>query len=81
MQQLASKGFGNFTTAETKIGSRTVQTLDFNRPQGDGTWNCREYFVADGALGYTLGFGTTNKAGMFELFERIAQSFEILAEA
>jgi serine/threonine protein kinase len=29
---------------------------------------------------YALGFGTTNKAGMFELFDRIAKSFEILPE-
>jgi hypothetical protein len=54
--------------------------LDFDRPQGDGTWSCREYFVVEGTLGYTLGFGTTHKAGMFELYDRMAKSFEILAE-
>jgi len=54
--------------------------LDFDRPQGDGTWSCREYFVVEGTLSYTLGFGTTNKAGMFELYDRMAKSFEILAE-
>jgi hypothetical protein len=41
--------------------------LEFDRPQGEGTWSCLEYFLADGALQYTLGFGTTNKDGMFEL--------------
>jgi|GEM_PF-1272086 hypothetical protein len=55
--------------------------FDFDKPQGDGTWSCRHYFVAEGTLGYTLGFGTTNRAGMFELYDRMAKSFEILAES
>ncbi len=42
------------------------------------TWSCREYFLTEGAIRYTLGFGTTNKTAMFELFDRIAKSFEIL---
>jgi hypothetical protein len=79
-QILAGAGFGNFATAETTIGSRAALMLDFDRPQGDGTWSCREYFVVEGTLGYTLGFGTTDKAGMFELFDHMAKSFEILAE-
>jgi hypothetical protein len=54
--------------------------LGFDRAQGDLTWSCREYFIVEGTLGYTLGFGTTNKAGMFELYDRMAKSFEILAE-
>jgi hypothetical protein len=77
---LASHGFGNFATAETTIGPRAALTLDFDRPQGDGTWSCREYFVVEGTLSYTLGFGTSSKAGMFELYDRMAKSFEILAE-
>jgi hypothetical protein len=54
--------------------------LDFDRPQGDGTWSCREYLLVEGTLAYTLGFGTTNKAAMFDLFDRIAKSFELLPE-
>ncbi len=79
-QQLAGQGFGNFETRETSIGPRTALTLDFDRPQGDGTWSCREYILADGTLSYTLGFGTNKKAGMFELFDRIAKSFEFAVE-
>ena len=79
-QLLAGQGFGNFATAETTIGPRAALMLDFDRPQGDGTWSCREYFIVEGTLSYTLGFGTTNKAGMFELYDRMAKSFEILAE-
>jgi len=79
-QVLASQGFGNFATAETTIGPRAALMLDFDRPQGDGTWSCREYFVVEGTLAYTLGFGTTNKTGMFELYDRMAKSFEILAQ-
>ena len=77
---LASHGFGNFASAETSLGARAALTLDFDRPQGDGTWSCRHYFLTEGTLGYTLGFGTTNKEGMFELYDRMAKSFEILAE-
>jgi hypothetical protein len=80
-QQILSKqGFGNFTTTETAIGSRAALLLEFDRPQGGGTWSCREYFLADGTLQYTLGFGTTNKDGMFELYDRMAKSFEFSAE-
>jgi hypothetical protein len=79
-KELASHGFGNFATAETTVGSRAALTLDFDRLQGEGTWSCRHYFVAEGTLSYTLGFGTTNKAGMFELYDRMAKSFEILPE-
>ena len=77
---LAGQGFGNFTSGETAIGSRPAVTLDFDRPQGEGTWSCREYFLADGTLQYTLGFGTTNKDGMSELYDRMAKSFEFDAE-
>jgi hypothetical protein len=79
-QILANHGFGNFATAETTIGSRAALTLDFDRPKDGGTWSCRHYFLAEGTLGYTLGFGTTNKAGMFELYDRMAKSFQILGE-
>ena len=80
-QVLASRGFGNFAPAETTIRSWAALMFDFDKPQGDGTWNCRHYFVAEGTLGYTLGFGTTNKAGRFERYARMAKSFEILAES
>jgi hypothetical protein len=87
-QILVKQGFGNFATAETTIGSKAALTLDFDMPQGDGTWSCRQYIVAEGTLSYILGFGTSNKIGMFELFDpvgrvlpyRMAKSFEILAE-
>lgn len=55
--------------------------LDFDKPKGKRTWSCREYFLAEGTLAYTLGFGTTNKAAMFELYDRMAKSFEILQES
>jgi hypothetical protein len=73
-------GFGNFATDETTIKSRAVLMLDFDKPQGDGIWSCRHYFVTEGTLRYTLGFGTTSKADMFELYDRMAKTFEILAE-
>ena len=77
-QRLAAKGFGNFITAETTIGSRKALILDCDISQGDGTWSLRWYYITEGTLIYGLGLGTTNKYGMFELYNRIAQSFEIL---
>ncbi len=50
------------------------------RRKRGATWSCREYFVAEGTLQYTLGFGTTNKESMFELYDRMARSFEFSAE-
>ena len=77
---LANHGFGNFVHGETAIGSKTALTLDFDRPKESETWSCRHYFVAEGTLRYTLGFGTTRKAEMFELYDRMAKSFEFLAD-
>jgi hypothetical protein len=72
---LAKAGFENFVSGETSIGGNPARTLDFDRPEGDGTWSCREYFIAEGTLVYTLGFGTTDKAAMFETFDRMAKTF------
>jgi glyoxalase superfamily protein len=76
-QILVGKGFGNFVTASTTIGSKEALTLDFDKPQGDGTWSCRQYSVAEGTLVFTLGFGTNKKARVLDLYDRMAKSFEI----
>ena len=79
-QVLAKKKCGNFTSGETSIGSRTAPTLDFDKLQGDVFWSCRYYFVAGETLKYVLGFGTTtNKADMWQLFDRVAKTFEFLS--
>ena len=77
---LARSGFGNFAPGKTTIGSREALTLDFDRTKDGATWSCRHYFVTDGTLRYTLGFGTSQKANVFELYDRIAKTFEILPE-
>jgi len=46
----------------------------------DLLWSCRHYFLAADTLGYTLGFGTTNKGAMFEVFDRMAKTFEIIPD-
>jgi hypothetical protein len=79
-QKLAGHNFGNFSVTETKIGPREALQLEFDRPQGEGTWSCREYFLAEGALQYTLGFGTSTRDPVFELYDRMAKSFEFSAE-
>lgn len=80
-QILAKDGFGNFSTAETTVGSRVALLLESSKLRDDGTLSCRHYFITEDTLGYTLAFFTNNKAGMFELYDRMAQSFEILAES
>ena len=79
-QILAGKGFGNFSTTETTIGTRAALILEFDRSQDGGTWSCREYFVAEGTLQYILGFGTNSKDAMFDLYDRMAKSFEFSVE-
>lgn len=74
-QILVKKEFSNFVTAETAIGSRVVLTLDFDKPMDNGTWSCRHYFVFNGTLAYTLGFGTNKRDAMIDLYERMAKSF------
>ncbi len=69
---LGKAGFGNF---DARLGD--VPTLDFDKQREDGTWSCREYFIIAGTLAYTLGFGTTRRDEMIELFDRMASSFEI----
>ncbi len=79
-QSLAGKGFGNFAHGKTTIGSREALTLDFDRTKDGSTWSCRHYFVTDGALRYTLGFGTDQNADVFAVYDRLAKTFEILPE-
>jgi hypothetical protein len=76
-QTLTKAGFGNFTTAEATLGTRPAVTLDFDMTRQEGIWNSREYFVSEGTLVYALGFGTNNRAKMFDLFDRMARSFVI----
>lgn len=78
---LTQGGFGNFVNGETTIRSRPVLTLDFDKPQGEGIWSCRHYFVTGGTLRYTLGFGTDHRAVMIDLCDRMAKSFEILGDS
>lgn len=73
---LADGGFSHFVSGETRIGSTRVLTLDFDRtaPNGD-VWSCRQYFVIDGTVMYTLGFGTNKRDAMFDTYDRMAKSF------
>lgn len=58
------------------IGGKRVVTLDFDRSTPDGgVWSCRHYFIADGTLLYVLGFGTTRRDAMLDLFDRVAKTF------
>jgi hypothetical protein len=80
-QVLANNKCANFISGETAIGSKKAVTLDFDRLREDVVWSCRYYFVAGGTLRYVLGFGTTtNKPDMWQLFDRVAKTFEIISK-
>jgi hypothetical protein len=79
---LEKRDFSNFVSGKMVVGSRRVETLDFNIPLGDGIWSCRHYFMIDGStLAYVLGFGTTKWEAMIGLYDRMAKSFVISEEA
>jgi hypothetical protein len=76
-QILARNGYKGFTGSQVTIQSRPAWRLDFEKAENWGTWNCRYYFMASGAVLYRVGFGTSDKVGMFPVFDRVAQSFTI----
>jgi hypothetical protein len=68
--------FSNFVSGETSIGSRQVLTLDFDRTNPDGSvWSRRQYYIIEGTLQYTLGFGNTGRDAMFNTYDRMAKRF------
>jgi hypothetical protein len=73
---LAERGFGNFVSALTTLGSRAAATLDFDKPAKVGTWSCRNYIFFAGTLTFVLAFGTTRKDAVFGLCDRMARSLE-----
>ena len=79
-QILAQNGYGGFAGGEATIQSKPAWRLDFDRPGVWGIWSRRYYFVAEKALLYRVGFGTSDKAGMFRVFDRVAKSFKIITQ-
>ena len=78
---LAKGNYGNFLKATSTVGSNEVATLNFDKVKEDGVlWNFRGFFLVNGTLIYTLGFGTSDGDSMFELFDKIAKSFVMLPE-
>jgi hypothetical protein len=72
---LAKGGFAHFKQGEAQLGSRTVQTLEFDR-QMDRLWSARYYYFQGGGHLYVLGFGTTDPPQtMAPLFDTIARTF------
>ena len=76
-QILGRNGYRGFTGAQATIQSRPAWRLDFEKAESQGIWSCRYYFIASGAFLYRVGFGTSDKAGMFPVFDRVAQSLTI----
>jgi hypothetical protein len=79
-EELTKLGFGNFRFTETVLRSKPAAMLDFDKTQGDGIWSCREYFVDEGTLSYALGFGTDQGSKIFDFYDRIAKTFEIVVD-
>lgn len=74
---LGRNGYRNFSGTPATIQSRLAWRLDFEKAECWGTWSCRYYFITRGSFLYRVGFGTSDKAGMFPIFDRVAQSFTI----
>jgi hypothetical protein len=55
--------------------------MNFGKPQAECVLSCRHNFVAEDTLAYALGFGTTQRLAVFELYQRIAKTFEILPQS
>ena len=74
-QLLSPHGYQGFVGTPVTVQSLPGWRLDFEKPGNWGMWYCRYYFTARGGVLYRLGFGTSDKAGMFPIFEEVAQSF------
>jgi hypothetical protein len=74
---LAGIGFKGVASTAATIRSRPAWRLDLEKPETWRIWACRYYFIARGFVLYRLGFGTGDKAGMFPVFDSIAQNFAI----
>lgn len=74
---LAGAGFEHFVRGEVRLGSRAVQTLDFDERANGELWSCRYFvFPTDEAI-YILGFGATDPGTTFPLAERVAATFAV----
>lgn len=76
-QLLSPHGYQSFVGTPVTIQSRPGWRLDFEKLGNWGTWHCRYYFTSRGDVLYRVGFGTSDKAGMFPVFDEVAQSFTI----
>ncbi len=78
-ETLAQGGFGNFTTEKKTLGTNATATLDFDKVVAEGkVWSCRHYFIADGSLGYVLGFGSDgNRSEQSAMYDSMVKSFRI----
>jgi hypothetical protein len=78
--RLEAKGFVDFALSEVELGKRHGTLLTFQRSADNKEpWSAREYFVTAGSLIYCLGLGSGDRSGDAEVFDRIAQSFEVEA--
>jgi len=81
-ETLKKQEFSNFVISETELKAGSGLKLDCDRPQGDGIWHVREYFIFDETLIHTLGFGTNRwDDRQIDLFGEMAQSFRFPDEA
>ncbi len=75
-KQLANEGYGNFVITKTTIGSNKALILDYDKKVKDGTLRVHAYVVAYQSIIFSLGFVTTRPDASFELYDRIAKTFE-----
>ncbi len=75
-KQLTDEGYGNLITTEAKIGSGKALILDYDKQVKDGSLRTHSYLVPYQSIIYLLNFATTRPDPTFELYDRIAKTFE-----
>jgi protein-export membrane protein SecD len=75
-KELTGEGYGNFIGTETMIGSKKALILDFDKKVENGTRRDHLYLIPYHSILYGLDFISTRPDASFELYDRIAKTFE-----
>ncbi|MBN1180648.1 MAG: hypothetical protein JXB49_00070, partial [Bacteroidales bacterium] len=75
-KELKNIGYGNFSSSETTIGLKKALILDYDKEVEDVTLRAHTYLVQYKSTICLLNFATTHPDPTFELYDRIAKTFE-----
>ena len=75
-KEMTGRGDGHFFSTEATIGSKKALILDFDKKVENGTLRTHAYLIPYHSILYLLEFNTTRADASFELYDRIAKTFE-----